>query len=83
LFGVAEGLRSGPKTVLGLGRSSLLPASESFEAPSLQYEKEILARVQARTVQQGELLKDGSSRRHDGSARNAKPAYEAVTSRSN
>jgi hypothetical protein len=37
---VAEGLRSGPKTVFP-GRRSLLPASESYAAPSLQFKREI------------------------------------------
>jgi hypothetical protein len=66
-----RGQISGPKTVLGPGRSSLLPASESFAAPSLQFEREIFARVQARTVLREEPLRQGGSRRHTGSARNA------------
>jgi hypothetical protein len=40
-------------------RRFLLHASESCAAPSLQYEREIFARVQARTVLQGGLLKEG------------------------
>jgi hypothetical protein len=71
LCDVAEEKRSGPKTVLGPGRRCLLPASESYAAPSLQFEREIFARVQARTVLREEPLREGGSRRHTGSARNA------------
>jgi hypothetical protein len=37
---------------LGPGRSRLLPASKSYAAPSLQCEREIFARVQARIALQ-------------------------------
>jgi hypothetical protein len=47
---VAEGLRSGSKTVLGPGRRSLLPASESYVTPSLPFEKEKFVSAQARTT---------------------------------
>jgi hypothetical protein len=67
---VAEGKTSGPKTVLGPGRRCLLSATESHAVPSLQFEWEILARLQARAVLREELLREGDFRRHTGSARN-------------
>jgi hypothetical protein len=63
--------RSGPKTVLGPGRSRLLPASESYAAPSLQCARDICVKVQARTVLRGEPIKEGGSRIYDREARNA------------
>jgi hypothetical protein len=53
-YDVANGLRSGSKTVLGPGRSCLLPGSKSYVAPSLQCARDIYVRVQARAVMQGE-----------------------------
>jgi hypothetical protein len=43
------------------GRRCLMPASESYAASSLQFEKEIFARFQARTVLRGEPLREGGS----------------------
>jgi hypothetical protein len=69
---VAEGLRSGPKTMLGPGRRCLLPASESYVAPSLQCEREIFARVQARTTLQKKHLGERCLRRYTETTTNAK-----------
>jgi hypothetical protein len=66
--GVAEELRSVPKTVLGSRRSSLLTSSESYDAPSLQCEREIFARVQPRIALQEELLEEGHLIRDNGYA---------------
>jgi hypothetical protein len=54
-----RGERSGPKTVLGPGRSSLPPASVSYVTPSLPFEKEKFVRSQARTT----LLEEPSEER--------------------
>jgi hypothetical protein len=51
-----RGAKKRPKTVLGPGRRCLLPASESYVAPSLQSEREIFARVQARITLQKKHL---------------------------
>jgi hypothetical protein len=69
--------------VVGPGRRCLLPTCESFAAPSLQFKREIFARVQVRTILQEELLRDRGSRRHTGSARNAITALGTEAQRTN
>jgi hypothetical protein len=49
-YDVAKRLRTGSKTVLGPGRSCLLPASESYVAPSLQCARDRCVKVQERTT---------------------------------
>jgi hypothetical protein len=44
LYGVPDGRRSGPKTMLGLDRSCLLPGNGGYSAPSLQWRREMSAR---------------------------------------
>jgi hypothetical protein len=71
-WNVAEGQTSGPKTVLGPGRNSLPPASESYVVPYLQCARDRCVKVQARTALQEKHLQDRCLGRDNGTTQNVK-----------